>query len=49
MYSPELMKFLLDYTKEEPKTSKKYYDFKDGNSLFSAKKYAPVTITIKNK
>lgn len=49
MYSPELMKFLLDYTKEEEKSSKKYYNFKDGNGILSPKKYATVPVTIRNK
>ncbi len=46
MYSPELMKFLLNYSKEEPKTSKKYYNFKDGNKVFGNKKLAAVAITV---
>lgn len=46
MYSSELMKFILDYSKEEKKSSKKYYKFKDGNNFFG-KKFATVEITIK--
>jgi len=48
MYSPELMKFLLDYNKEEKKSSKRYYKFKDGNRFFN-KKFATVEITVRNK
>ena len=48
MYSPELMKFILNYSKEEKKSSKKYYNFKDGNKFFG-KKYATVEVTVRNK
>ena len=48
MYSHELMKFLLDYDKREEKSSKKYYNFKDGNRAFDFRKLAPVSIVIKD-
>jgi len=49
MYSPELIKFLLNYNSEEEKSSKKVYNFKDGNSIFTPKKLAAVAITVRNK
>ncbi len=49
MYSPELIKFLLNYNVEEEKSSRKVYNFKDGNSVFAYKKLAPVTISVKSK
>ncbi len=49
MYSPELMRFLLNYNNQEPKSSKSVYKFKDGNKLFGFKKLATVPIQIRNK
>jgi len=49
MYSHELMKFLLDYDKREEKSSKKYYNFSDGNKTFGYKKLATIPIVIKNQ
>lgn len=49
MYSPELMKFLLNYNKEEEKSSKKVYNLKNGSCAFTPKKLAPVRITVKNR
>ena len=49
MYSHELMKFLLDYDKREEKSSKKIYNFKDGNRTFGFKKLANIPVTIKNQ
>lgn len=49
MYSPELIKFLLNYQKEEERSSKKFYNFKDGNNILESKKLATVAITVKNR
>lgn len=49
MYSPELMKFLLNYKNEEQKSSKKIYNLKNGNKIFGANKYATIPITVRNK
>lgn len=49
MYSPELMRFLLNYNSQDEKSSKKTYNFKDGNRIFAVKKLATVPVIVRNK
>lgn len=49
MYSPELMKFLLNYNKEEVKSSKKVYNLKNGNCAFASKRLATVKVTVESR